>query len=81
MLTAEQQVVYRRAIESAIAQARQSLASLAGRSLDAEQRATADRVRTFLHQAEEASKDDLVRARSLAERANLLAQDLLRRAR
>ena len=79
MLSAEQQAAYTSAIAEAVAQARQALDGLARRNLNAEQRATADRVRTFLTQAEAARKDDLVRARSLAERANILAQDLLSR--
>ena len=79
MLSPEQQDAYRRAIDEAVGQVRKALATLAGRSLNAEQRSTAERVRTFLAQAEAARGDDLVRARSLAERANILAQDLLSR--
>lgn len=69
---------YNQAIDRSMESARRSLAALAGRSLSPAQLASAERVRTFLSQAEEARKEDLLRARNLAERADVLAQDLLK---
>lgn len=78
ILTAQQKQAYNRAIDQSIGRARQALATVTGRSLTADQRMTADRVRIFVAQAEEARKQDLVRAKGLADRADLLAQDLLK---
>jgi hypothetical protein len=78
ILSAEQKQAYNQSIDASVARARRALASLGGRTLTADQRATVDRVRTFLSQAEDARKQDLVRAKGLADRADLLAQDLLK---
>jgi hypothetical protein len=59
-----------------VAQARAALNQTSGRSLKGVQRQTADRIRTFLQQAEQAKKGDLATAVQLARRAELLAQDL-----
>lgn len=56
-----------------------ALAMVAGKNLTAEQRDIADRVRTYLRQAEQAREQDLVTAVNLARRADLLATDLLER--
>jgi chromosomal replication initiation ATPase DnaA len=45
--------------------------------LTAEQSQTAARIQTFLRQAEETRRPDLVAAANLARRAELLAKDLL----
>ena len=58
---------------------KKALARVAGRNLTPEQKDTADRVQTFLTQAEQAREQDLVTAVSLAKRADLLAKDLLAR--
>ncbi len=56
-----------------------ALAMVAGKNLTAEQKDIADRVRTYLLQAEQAREQDLVTAVNLARRADLLAADLLER--
>jgi hypothetical protein len=58
---------------------RKALAKLAGKNLTADQKNTAERVQTYLSQAEQAREQDLVTAVSLAKRADLLAKDLLER--
>ena len=58
---------------------RRALTKVAGRNLTAEQRDIAERVRTYLSQAEQARDQDLVTAVNLARRADLLAKDLLER--
>jgi len=58
---------------------KKALARVAGRNLTPEQKDTAERVQTFLTQAEQAREQDLVTAVSLAKRADLLAKDLLAR--
>jgi len=78
MLTAEQRRQLERTTDAHIQRARQALESLKGRPLTREQLEVATQVRTFLRQAEEARARDLVRAGNLAERADVLAQDLLR---
>jgi len=78
ILTQQQQKAYNDEIDRNIARARQTLAALAGHRLNEEQRTYLERIRAFLAQAEEARKSDLFRARNLAERASLLADDLLR---
>jgi hypothetical protein len=78
ILTPQQQKAYNEEIDRNIARARQTLAALAGHRLNEEQRTYLERIRAFLAQAEDARKSDLFRARNLAERASLLADDLLR---
>jgi hypothetical protein len=59
-----------------VAQARAALNQTSGRTLKGVQRQTADRIKTFLQQADQAKKGDLATAVQLARRAELLAQDL-----
>jgi hypothetical protein len=59
-----------------VAQARTTLNKTNGRSLTDVQRQTAERIKTFLQQADQAKKGDLATAVQLARRAELLAQDL-----
>jgi hypothetical protein len=67
-----------RSVNARLDRARRSLAFLQGRSLTTEQASLSAQIRTFVRQAEEARKNDLVRASNLAERADVLASDLLR---
>jgi hypothetical protein len=78
ILTPEQRQAYIEAIDTNIARAQRTLELLQGRRLDAEQKMTLDRIRAFLEQANETRKTDLFRAKNLAERAGILADDLLR---
>jgi type IV secretory pathway VirB10-like protein len=58
---------------------KKALTKVAGRALTAEQKDIAERVQTYLTQAEQAREQDLVTAVNLARRADLLAKDLLGR--
>jgi hypothetical protein len=58
---------------------RKNLAKLVGKNLTTDQKNTAERVQTYLSQAEQAREQDLVTAVNLARRADLLAKDLLER--
>jgi hypothetical protein len=72
----------KREIEKDLAQneshARAALTKTAGRGLTTAQRENAERIRTFLQQAEQARTRDLSTAQQLARRASLLADDLLK---
>jgi outer membrane biosynthesis protein TonB len=78
VLTAEKQKAYNDEIDNHISHTQRTLAALGGRRLNGEQQTYLDRIRAFLKQAEEARKIDLFRARNLAQRASLLADDLVR---
>ncbi len=78
ILTAEQQQAYNDEIDRNISRAQRTVAMLNGRRLSGEQQTYLDRIRAFLQQAAEARKSDLFRARNLAERASVLAEDLAR---
>ncbi len=58
---------------------KRALTKVAGKNLTAEQKDIAERVQTYLKQAEQAREQDLVTAVNLARRADLLAKDLLER--
>lgn len=64
-------------VHKRITSARLSLASIQNRSLNPEQKAAVTQIRVFLDQAEDARKNDLIRANNLAERADVLARDLV----
>lgn len=76
ILTAEQRAALERNINERLGRARTTLASLRGKSLNAQQAAVVEHIRTFIAQAEEARSTDLLRASNLAERADVLARDL-----
>lgn len=78
LLTQQQQQAYNAAVDAAIGRAQANLGRLGNRRLTEEQLATRDRVRAFIQQATEARATDLKVAKSLAERADLLADDLAR---
>jgi outer membrane biosynthesis protein TonB len=80
ILTPQQQKAYNEEIDRNISRAQRTLAALGGRRLDGEQQTYLERIRAFLKQADEARRTDLFRAKNLAERASLLADDLLRSA-
>jgi hypothetical protein len=77
MLTDDQRRDYETHIHDALERARANLRKARGNTklTEAQQRMAAQ-VETFVAQAEDRSKTDLVSARSLAERADLLAKDL-----
>ncbi len=78
ILTEEQRGEYNRLIDRSISRASEKLQVVLAHtdSLNSEQSAAVKRIRAFLRQAEEARKQDLAMARSLADRAELLADDL-----
>ena len=77
ILTPEQERQYNAAIDQSVAHAQASLASLANRQLTKEQEATLSQVQNFIQQARETRQTDLAAAKSLAERAQVLAHDLV----
>ena len=78
LLSPEQVQSYNDTIDRNIRNAQQKIGALNGRQLTAEQKTYLDRIRSFIDQSTAARKTDLFRARSLAERASVLAEDLLR---
>jgi hypothetical protein len=81
MLSSAQRQGLERTINERIGRARGVLKSLEGRRLAREQADIMNQIRTFIGQAEEARRTDLLRANNLAERAEVLANDLANRVR
>jgi hypothetical protein len=81
VLTPAQRQELERSVNERTSRAQRVLASIAGRRLSREQAELAGQIRTFLKQAEEARGTDLLRANNLAERAEVLAEDLALRLR
>jgi hypothetical protein len=81
ILTASQTQELERTINDQLSRAQGILRSLEGRRLSRSQAASASQIRTFVAQAEEARKTDLMRANNLAERAEVLATDLAQQMR
>jgi len=77
VLTPDQQKQYNAAIDQSLTHAQANLGSLANRQLSQEQQATLAQVQSFMQQALEKRKTDLAAAKSLAERADVLASDLV----
>ena len=77
MLTDQQRRDYEASIQAALDRARANLQKARGNpNVTEAQKNMAAQVASFVDQAEERRKTDLVSARSLAERADLLARDL-----
>lgn len=70
---------YNRNLNESLERVRQALAFLAAKSLSQDQMETVSRITNFQKQAEQAREQDLVTAVNLARRADVLAQDLLKR--
>ncbi len=79
IFTAEQLRDYNRAVDESLDRVRRVLGSVAGRNLNPELNEIVGRIQTFQKQAEQAREQDLVTAVNLARRADLLAQDLVKR--
>jgi hypothetical protein len=79
IFTAEQLREYNRAVDESLDRVRRVLGSVAGRNLNPELNEIVSRIQTFQKQAEQAREQDLVTAVNLARRADLLAQDLVKR--
>lgn len=78
LLTADQRREYNRMISQNVLAAQASLDLLQKRPLREAQRSAIERVRSFLVQVDEARRTDLELARSLSDRARLLAEDMVR---
>jgi replicative DNA helicase len=76
IVTPDQQRQLNAAIDQSLSRAQASLASIANRELSKDQQAMADQIRNLLQQAQTIRKSDLPGAKSLAERAEVLAKDL-----
>lgn len=80
IFTADEQRQYNRTIEESLDRVRRALVVISRKTLNAEQTEIASRITTFQKQAEQArDAQDLPTAATLAQRADLLAQDLLGR--
>ncbi len=78
LLTPAEKQAYNQAIDAALKSARTKLNSLQSRRLNSTQRASLERASTIAKQAEESRSTDLTTAKALAERADVLAEDLIR---
>lgn len=76
LLTAEQRSQYEADYASNLASAQDGLVRTAGAALNAAQKESVTRIRSFMRQAEELHKKDLATAAQLAHRAAVLSQDL-----
>jgi hypothetical protein len=76
MLTPQQQRQYNNAIDQSLGRAQASLRSIGSRQLNADQHERVVQVENFIQQAQATRKSNLPGAKSLAERAEVLARDL-----
>lgn len=76
VLSTDQQKEYRRTINDSIKRARRNLAIVRRHALSEDQTNTVGQVESLILQADKTQDSDLTSAKSLAERADLLAQDL-----
>lgn len=81
ILTPSQTQELERSINDRLARAQAILKSLENRRLARSRTALSNQIRTFIDQAEEVRKVDLLRANNLAERAEVLALDLAQQMR
>lgn len=79
IFTAEQLREYRRNLDESLERVRRVLVAVVGKALNRDLTEMVGRIQTFQRQAEQARETDLVTAVNLARRADLLAQDLLKR--
>jgi hypothetical protein len=76
ILTADEQKQYNTAIDQSLSRAQTSLNLIGGRQLNKDQQAEVEQIRNFIQQALSARGSDPAGAKSLAERAEVLARDL-----
>ena len=76
VLTANEQQKYTAAIDQSLSKAQTSLNAIGGRQLNKDQQADVEQIRNFIKQAETTRSSDPAGAKSLAERAEVLARDL-----
>jgi len=77
LLTPEQQRQFNNDIDRSLRRAQASLHSIGNRQLTADQHERVVQVESFIQQAQAARKSNLTGAKSLAERAEVLARDLV----
>ncbi|MCX6625533.1 MAG: hypothetical protein NTY38_31625 [Acidobacteria bacterium] len=77
VLTPQQRSGYVRALDQSLAHAAADLALLKGKALNSDQTAALGRIASFINQARENRDADPALAARLAERAELLARDLV----
>jgi hypothetical protein len=76
ILTPDEQKQYSASIDQSLSRAQTTLNSIGGRQLNKDQQAEVEQIRNFMQQAQLARGSDLSGAKSLAERAEVLARDL-----
>lgn len=76
IVTADAQRQYNAAIDQSLARAQASLAAVGNRQLSKDQHALVEQIRNFMLQARAARSSDPRGAKSLAQRAEVLAKDL-----
>lgn len=76
MLTAEEQKQYSASIDQSLSRAGARLTAIGSRQLNKDQQAEVEQIRNFMQQARSTRSTDPAGAKSLAERAEVLARDL-----
>jgi hypothetical protein len=76
ILTPDERKQYSASIDQSLSHAQTSLNSITGRQLSKDQQAEVEQIRNFMQQAQGTRSSDPAGAKSLAERAEVLARDL-----
>jgi hypothetical protein len=76
IVTPDQQRKYNAAIDQSLSRAQASLATVANRVLSKDQQRLVEQIRNIMQQAQVSRNSDLPGAKSLAQRAEVLAKDL-----
>jgi hypothetical protein len=76
IVTPDQQRQWNAASDQSLSHAQASLAGIANRQLTKDQQGSVEQIRNIMQQAQASRKSDLPGAKSLAERAEVLAKDL-----
>lgn len=78
MLSPAEEQRYNTLIDQSLGNTRGSLSSIGSRSLSVEQQSTVQQIQHFMQQAQDTRKADLIAAKGLADKAEVLARDLVR---
>jgi hypothetical protein len=78
MLSPAEEAAYNRAIDVAVENAKANVTKVSGRRLNSTQRGKLERINAFLKQVEETRARDLATAKTIAERAYLLSDELVK---
>ncbi|MGA2215792.1 MAG: hypothetical protein ABSH31_21145 [Bryobacteraceae bacterium] len=76
IVSPDQQRQFNAAIDQSLSRAEASLAAIGNRQLSKDQLGLVEQIRNFMKQAQAARSSDLPGAKSLAQRAEVLAKDL-----